>query len=252
MLLIISTAGFAQNNSEYQKQLFIEGTDTLPIRIMYPKDYDNTKKYPVIIFMHGSGERGNNNEAQLKWGGDLFLNPMVRTKYPAFVIFPQCTSKSKWSEYNKSSATDSTGYAWQADQQILRPLQLVSDYIDSLILSPLVDRKKIYIGGLSMGGFGTWELLWRKSEIFAAAIPICGAGDPAKIKSYRRKMPIWIFHGDKDPQIPVSNSRLFYNILKHKNRNVKYTEYAGVGHESWRNAFAEPELLPWLFSQKLK
>jgi len=252
MLLIISAAGFSQDNSAYQKQLFIEGQDTLPIRILYPKDYDNTKKYPVVLFMHGSGERGNNNEAQLKWGGDLFLNPLVRNNYPAFVIFPQCTSKSKWSEYNKSSTTDSTGYSWQTEQQILRPLQLVSDYIDSLIKSPNVNRKKIYIGGLSMGGFGTWELLWRKPEVFAAAIPICGAGNPTKIASYRRKMPIWIFHGDKDPQIPVSNSRLFYDILKEKNRNVKYTEYAGVGHDSWRNAFAEPELLPWLFSQKLK
>ena len=252
IFLLFTFSSFSQNRNLFEKQWFIKGTDTLPVRILYPQNMDTHKKYPVVIFLHGSGERGNDNEAQLVWGADMFLDSMVRSTYPAIVVFPQCTSKSKWSEYTKSSTTDSTGYIWQPDQKILEPLQLVSLYLDSLMKQPNVDTKKIYVGGLSMGGFATWELLWRKPDVFAAAFPICGAGDPAKIPMYKHKLPTWIFHGEKDNVIPVSNSRLFYSILKQKNRRVKYNEYAGIGHDSWKNAFAEQEFLPWLFSQKSK
>ena len=102
-----------------------------------------------------------------------------------------------------------------------------------------------------MGGFGTFELLWRRPGFFAAAIPICGAGNPAKTSTYKPNFPMWIFHGEKDPVIPVANSRLMHETMKKTNSKVRYTEYPGVGHNSWVNAFAEPNLLPWLFEQKL-
>ena len=102
-----------------------------------------------------------------------------------------------------------------------------------------------------MGGFGTLELLWRKPGVFAAAFPICGSGNPEKISLYQDHLPIWLFHGDKDPVIPVSNSRLLYGILKQTTAKVKYSEYPNVGHDSWKNAFQEPKLLPWLFTQRL-
>ncbi len=127
---------------------------------------------------------------------------------------------------------------------------MVSQLLDSLVATGTVDKKKVYIGGLSMGGMGTFELLWRKPNFFAAAFPICGGGDPQKVTVYGKKFPIWIFHGDKDQSVLVSNSRLMYNELKAARAKVKYTEYPGVGHNSWDNAFKEPELLPWLFSQR--
>ena len=103
-----------------------------------------------------------------------------------------------------------------------------------------------------MGGMGTFELLWRKPKFFAAAIPICGGGDPSKVNVYAKNFPVWVFHGDSDPVVPVSNSRLMVKELKKAGANVKYTEYPGVGHDSWTNAFAEPGLLDWVFDQEKK
>ena len=254
-LLLLAVASFnlglSQDKDLFEKQLFISGDDTLLCRILSPLNFETGKKYPIVLFLHGAGERGDDNEAQLNWGADMFLDSTIRAKYPAIVIFPQCPTNSKWSEYNKTSKTDSTGYEWAADQPMLKPLKLVSDFIDTLMGSKEIDKNRIYIGGLSMGGFGTLELLWRKPGVFAAAFPICGSGNPEKISLYQDHLPIWLFHGDKDPVIPVSNSRLLYGILKQTTAKVKYSEYPNVGHDSWKNAFQEPKLLPWLFTQRL-
>jgi predicted peptidase len=242
---------YAQDKDLFEKQLFISGEDTLLCRILTPLNFQAGKKYPVVVFLHGAGERGNDNEAQLNWGADMFLDSTNRAKFPAIIVFPQCPLNSKWSDYNKSSNSDSTGYIWKDDPMMFNSLKLVSEFIDTLLTSNGVDKRRIYIGGLSMGGFGTLELLWRKPNVFAATFPICGAGNPEKIKEYRAQLPIWLFHGEKDPVIPVSNSRLLYNVLKTTSAKAKYTEYPNVGHDSWKNAFMEPSLLPWLFAQKL-
>lgn len=248
---ITSIRSAGQLKNLFEKQLFVSGEDTLPCRILTPVPFDANKKYPLVIFLHGAGERGSDNEAQLTWGADLFLDSLNRIKYPAIVIFPQCPANDKWSEYNKNSLKDSTGYEYSAEAAIRKPLQLVSDFIDTLLQSNQVDKDRVYIGGMSMGGFGTLELLWRKPQTFAAAFPICGATNPDKLKAYRKNLPIWIFHGEKDAVIYVSNSRLIYGILKKTHAKAKYTEYVGVNHDSWKNAFAEPNLLPWLFSQRI-
>jgi predicted peptidase len=252
ILSFVINMGYAQDKSLFEKQLFISGEDTLLCRILSPINFEASKKYPVIVFLHGAGERGNDNEAQLNWGADAFLDSLTRVNYPAIVVFPQCPKNSKWSEYNKSSASDSTGYEWPAEQKIFPSLKLVMDFIDTLKGSNQVDSKRIYIGGLSMGGFGTLELLWRRPDLFAAAFPICGAVNPEKSKEFKPNLPLWIFHGDSDPVIPVSNSRLLYSQIKARSKNVKYTEYPGVGHNSWINAMNEPQLMSWLFAQKLK
>jgi predicted peptidase len=126
----------------------------------------------------------------------------------------------------------------------------VGKLLDSLARTPQIDTKKIYVGGLSMGGMGTFEILWRKPHFFAAAFPICGGGDVAKVKVYAKNFPVWVFHGSADPTVDVDNSRRMVAQLKADGAKVTYTEYPGVGHESWKNAFAEPALLPWLFAQK--
>lgn len=241
----------AQDYSLFERQLFVLNEDTLSCRILTPLNYQSGKKYPLIIFLHGAGERGSDNESQLKWGADLFLDTLNRAKYPAIVVFPQCPSNDKWAEYSKSSSTDSTGYNYTSDAPIRKSLNLVSSFIDTLLSSGQIDVQRVYLGGLSMGGFGTYELLWRKPNTFAAAIPICGAGNPIKLKNVRKNLPIWIFHGEIDNVIPVANSRLIYDLMKNNNPKVKYTEYPNVGHDSWKNAFEEPDLLPWLFAQKL-
>jgi len=221
IFFIIANITMSQETSVFEKQLFIAGEDTLPCRILTPVNFKMGKKYPLVVFLHGAGERGNDNEAQLKWGGDLFLDSANRINFPAIVVFPQCPKNDKWAEYNKNNPKDSTGYDFSTDAPMRKPLKLVSDFIDTLISAGQVDLRRIYIGGLSMGGFGTFELLWRRPGFFAAAIPICGA------------------------------ARLIFETMKKSNSKVRYTEYPGVGHNSWVNAFAEPNLLPWLFEQKL-
>ena len=248
----VSVKSISQDRTLFEKQLFIQGEDTLPCRILTPIDFNESKKYPLIIFLHGAGERGSNNEAQLTWGADLFLDSMNRINFPAIVVFPQCAQNDKWAEYNKNPKSDSTGYTWVSEPSFSRSLKMVSNYIDTLLQAKQVDKRRVYIMGLSMGGFGTLELLWRKPTVFAAAVPICGAVDPKKTELYRSNLPVWIFHGEKDPIIYVSNSRLLYNTLKETSKKAIYTEYPNVSHDSWKNAFNEKELLPWLFRQKLQ
>jgi predicted peptidase len=124
--------------------------------------------------------------------------------------------------------------------------------MDSLIASGSVDTRRLYVGGLSMGGMGTFDMLARFPDRFAAAFPICGAGDESLAGRYAKTTALWIFHGSADAVMPPNSSRLFYANLKKEGADVKYTEYPGVGHNSWDNAFAEPELFPWLFSHALK
>ena len=240
--------GFGQSFPSFEKKELLKGNDTLRYRIQYPLNYDATKKYPLIIIMHGSGERGYDNEAQLHWGGDLFADSSVRTKYPAIVVFPQCGAADTWSKLT-FDPNDSLRFHMLSDADPTRPMGLVLQLLDELAAGGHVDTKRIYVGGLSMGGMGTFELLWRKPRFFAAAFPICGAGDPAKVTTYARKFPIWVFHGGADPVVPVGNSRLMVEALKAAKAKVTYTEYPGVGHDSWKKAFAEPNLLPWLFEQ---
>jgi predicted peptidase len=253
-LLIVTTVS-AQPSSLYKAEVFKKGTDALNYRIMYPLRYDVNKKYPVILFLHGAGERGSDNQKQLVHGANLFADSANRAKYPAFVIIPQCPESDFWAKIEREQApgTDTLGgFKFISDGAIGKSLGLVVNLIDSFAKTPQVNTKKIYLGGLSMGGMGTFELLWRKPKFFAAAFPICGGGDPTKVNIYAKNFPVWVFHGGSDPVVPVSNSRLMVNELKKAGANVKYSEYPGVGHNSWNNAFAEPELLEWLFKQEKK
>ena len=253
LLIVISAS--AQDSTLYKKQVFRKGKDSLNYRIMYPSKYDVNKKYPVILFLHGAGERGSDNKKQLVHGANLFADSVNRAKFPSFVIIPQCPEGDFWAKIERDQAPNSDtlgGFHFISEGNIGKALGLVVNLIDSFAKTPQVNTKKIYIGGLSMGGMGTFELLWRKPNFFAAGFPICGGGDPAKVSVYAKNFPIWVFHGDSDPVVPVSNSRLMVNELKKAGANVTYSEYPGVAHNSWDNAFAEPDLLPWLFAQEKK
>jgi predicted peptidase len=235
-LATLITFSFAQDKSVYQKRTFIRGIDTLGYRMLFPLNYKPGKKYPVVLFLHGSGERGNDNELQLTHGWKLFADSANRKSYPAFVIFPQCHLNSSWSK--------------PSNEPMTVDLSMVAQLMDSMANSGAVNKKRIYIGGLSMGGMGTFNLLWRKPGFFAAGFPICGGGDTSKIKSYGKNFPIWIFHGADDPVVNVNNSRMMVAAFTNAKGKVKYSEYPNVKHDSWNNAFAEPDLLPWLFSQR--
>jgi predicted peptidase len=240
----------AQDKSLYQKKQLILDGDTLPYRILYPKNFQANKKYPLVLFLHGSGERGKDNEKQLFWGADLFLDSSNRENFPAIVVFPQCPDISFWNAVTFTKFDDSLRFNFPANKIPIKPMQMLLALTDEFSKNINVDTNRIYVGGMSMGGFATYDILWRKPHFFAAAFPICGGGNPDQVNLYANKFPMWIFHGGSDPVVPVSDSRLMFRVLKQAGADVKYTEYPGVGHDSWKKAFAEPDLLPWLFAHK--
>lgn len=244
---------FAQDLSLYQSKLYISATgDSLPYRILYPENYDRNQRYPLILFLHGAGERGNDNQAQLTHGAKQFLDPVNRQKFPAIIIFPQCPANSYWSSVTINRDQQPLGLVFNYQNPMTAPLRSAIELTRSIMATESVDSKRVYITGLSMGGMGTFEAVYHMPVLFAAAAPICGGGDAKAYTRKTAKVPFWVFHGDADAVVNVQLSRDMVARLKHLKGKVKYTEYPGVNHNSWDNAFAEPDFLPWLFAQHKK
>lgn len=244
-ILFFSVCGYAQFN----KEIYMINGYTLPYQVMYPQDFDETKQYPLVIFLHGAGERGSDNEKQLVHGKD-FMIQNFQTKYPAIVIAPQCPENSYWSNVEKHSIRNKVYFNYGHTEKASLPMETLMYLIDSWKNSGHIDSTRIYAGGLSMGGMGTYELIWRMPDTFAAAFAICGGGDINKIKENTKNTAIWIFHGSADSVVPVKYSQDIYKCLLEHGNEVKYTEYAEVNHNSWDNAFKETELAHWLFNHK--
>ncbi|MGS2761952.1 carboxylesterase family protein [Sinomicrobium sp. M5D2P9] len=249
--MLYTLLSFAQTDSLYQKKQFISENDTLLYRISYPENYTVTKKYPVVLFLHGAGERGNDNEAQLIHGSSLFRKDTVRQQFPAIVIFPQCPAEDYWANTKVKRNRTPLKIRFRYGRKPTKALSLVMKLMDSVTATPYVKKDQVYVMGLSMGGMGTFELLYREPEMFAAAIPICGGGRPASVKKYAAEIPLWIFHGAKDNVVnPILSVKMVGRLLR-EGGNPKFTLYENANHNSWDPAFAEPELLPWLFSKTL-
>lgn len=249
LLLMCMSVTHAQDYSHYQKKHFIAGDDTLPYRLLLPLKYDPTKKYPLVFFMHGAGERGSDNEKQLTHGGQLFLREDVRKDYPAIVVFPQCPRNSFWS--NVAFDLDTAGktqFNFLTDNPPTKAMELAQQLLYEILKSYPIEKTDVYVGGLSMGGMGTFELVGRNPSIFAAAIAICGGGNPGTA-SKMNKTSWWIFHGAKDDVVPPALSEEMNQALLNAGAKVKFTLFPDADHNSWDQAFAEPGLLPWLFSQ---
>lgn len=249
-LLLSGTFAMSQDLSQYQYKTFIREGDTLRYRLLLPANYNPRKSYPLIVFLHGAGERGYDNNAQLLHGGEMFLRDSIRKKYPAIVIFPQCPPDQTWAPMKVER--DSSGkvkFDLSADLPPTKPMTLLFGLVDSLSHSKNVNTRKIYVGGLSLGGMGTFYMITRQPNIFAAAFPICGAGNSKEADRFAKTVPVWIFHGGDDKVVPVEASRAYDRELRALGAKVKYTEYPGVGHNSWDNVFVEPGLMSWLFSQ---
>ena len=245
-------AGIAQDLEMYERKLYVSKADSLPYRILYPENFNPAQKYPLVIILHGAGERGNNNESQLVYGAKLFLEPENRQQYPAIVVFPQCPQDSYWSNVN--IVRDETGKRTfnylQAVGEPTKAMHALLGLLKELEKSGAIDKKHRYIGGLSMGGMGTFELLRRQPKKFAAAFPICGGGHPDGVKKYAKRVPLWVFHGEEDSVVPVEKSKIMVEAIQKAGGKVKFTIYPGVNHNSWDYAFKEPDLLPWLFSHE--
>ena len=237
----------------YEKKEFVfaEGK-TLPYRILYPANYDKTKKYPLLLFLHGAGERGNDNEKQLSWGAKLFITEESRKNFPAIIVLPQCPEESFWAVTKIDRTTTPFKIEFDYTAEPNWPLAAANELVKKISKEEGVDKSRVYISGLSMGGMGTFESVYRYPELYAAALPICGGGDVNHYDKRVAKVPFWVFHGAADAVVNVKLSQEMVEKLKSLKAEVRYSEYPGVNHDSWNKAFAEPDYLSWMLAHKKK
>jgi predicted peptidase len=242
----------AQDLSRYEKHWFIQYGDTMPYRILLPKDFNPVKQYPLVFFLHGRGESGTDNEKQLVHGATIFLRDSVREQFPAIVVFPQCPANDYWSNVQAVAVGAKNGkrdFYFVKDGDPTDAMRLLVSLVGNIMERYPVNKQQVYVMGLSMGGMGTFELVRRMPGLFAAAAPICGGAHPATALSLKNTH-WWIFHGDKDDVVLPVYSAQMAAALQQVGAKVQFTRYPNANHNSWDPAFAEPGLLPWLFAQK--
>ena len=250
---LLSKSSYDPDLAAYQKNTFAFGPNkNLPFRILYPENYDKSKKYPLILVLHGAGERGSDNEKQLVHGAKLFLKAENRTQFPAIVVFPQCPSDSYWATSSIDRTKNPIQFRFNYDSVPNWPQAAAVALVEKLKKEESVDNSRVYITGLSMGGMGTFEAVYRNPGLFAAAAPICGGGNETLYTDKVKETSFRVFHGDADAVVKVDLSRNMVARLKELKVPVEYIEYPGVNHNSWDNAFAEPDFISWLMKHQLK
>lgn len=224
------TAGASLHAADPQTQESFQADVTLKTGYKYllalPDGYaaDGGSKWPLIVFLHGSGERGTSPEAVKKHGPPKLV--AEGRKLPAIVVSPQCLPDDIWSSHAVKALTD------------------------AIVKSYRVDTARIYLTGLSMGGFGTWDTVMDYPDTYAAAVPICGGAGVRFVMAERiRSLPIWIFHGAKDTVVEPAYSKKMFDVLTKLKAPVKLTIYPDASHDSWTAAYNDPELWKWLFEQ---
>ncbi len=215
----------------------------LKYRLLKPLNFNPDKRYPLVIFLHGAGERGSDNTVQLVHGMGEFCKKSRRESYPCYVIAPQCPKDEKWADVDWSQPNVTM------PKQISSSMQLTFELIDSMVTDAAIDKNRIYMTGLSMGGYGTWDAIARRPDFFAAALPICGGADVTTADKIKH-IPIFCFHGEKDGVVVPELSRRMIDALKAAGGDPKYTEYPGVGHDSWTQTYRNEDVLAWLFAQR--
>ena len=234
---------------EYKARRFKSpGGEELPYRLFIPRNYDRTKKYPLVLFHHGGGGAGDDNRRNLESACvHEWIRPDAQAKNPCFIVAPQIPGK-KSSDIKPGESPI---------EQMKRRIRTVHHILDGLEEEFSIDKSREYVTGLSFGGECTWLSLMARPERFAAAVPICAGDRLMGVPTERRgdqfaKFPLWIFHGDADKVISVDVSRRIVKALREAGGDPKYTEYPGVGHYSWDRAYRDPKLIEWLFAQKKK
>ncbi len=219
------------------------GGAELPYRIHLPEGSDAAARYPLVLFFHGAGERGKENRRQLIHGARPILEFSQGSGDPAIIVVPQCPVEQQWVDT-----------PWGDDSHTMpaepsQPMRLAIELLQQCQETLPVDADRIYVTGLSMGGFGTWDIVQRLPRTFAAAVPVCGGGDTDLAPSIRH-IPVWAFHGDQDTAVKPRRSRDMIAALREHGGAPRYTEYPGVGHDSWTPTYADREVLQWLFAQR--
>lgn len=228
----------------FQWEQYKNSDTTLPYRLYVPFNYSPDKQYPLLVNLHGAGLRGSDNQKHLQFIDTAMKMPELSVD-DAIIIFPQCPESDRWVDTDWSVGSYSTDATPESNE-----LKAVMELIAQLQTEYSVDSGRIYACGFSMGGYGTWDLLARHSDVFCAGIAMCGAGDPSKA-DILKDIPIWAIHGAKDPTVPVTGSRDMVEAIKAAGgEKITYTELADNEHDVWNYTYSNAEIFTWLFSQK--
>jgi predicted peptidase len=224
---------------EYKDELF-------RYLVLAPHDgYKAGQKYPLIFFLHGAGERGNDPKKLLPHFPTQMAKPEWRKKFPCIVVVPQCRNGKQWVNAPWGDKLFTPLAEKPSDN-----LQMAIAVLEKSLKTLPVDKNRVYLTGLSMGGYGSWELAMRRPELFAAVAPVCGGGDETQAAKLKN-IPIWAAHGDADRVVWPIRSRNMYEAIKQAGGSIKYTEYTGVGHNSWTQFYADAKgVVPWMMEQK--
>lgn len=219
---------------------------SLGYRIYVPADYDASKTYPVLLFLHGAGERGSDNASHMNSTVQNLFNTRPDTLAQTIVVAPQCPAGQQWVDYPWAKANYSSDKIKES-----KALSTAFEILTSVMNEYSCDRDRVYALGLSMGGYGTWDMLVRHGDTFAAAVPLCGGGDASKA-DYLKNIPIWTYHGTADPTVQFKGTQEMYNsIVAAGGEKIKFNAVEGAGHNVWDAATTNGELIDWLFANKL-
>ena len=197
---------------------------TLRYWLFLPEQAMQGKRLPLMLFLHGAGERGDDLDVVKKWGPPRIVGE--RKDFPFVVVSPQCPRNQSWN------------------------VEQMRMLVDHVVGSQKIDRKRIYVTGLSMGGYGSWNIMARYPRLFAAGVPICGGGDPGTAAKLAA-IPIWAFHGDKDTAVSLKRSQDMITAIEEAGgKRAKLTIYPGVGHNSWSETYANEDVYTWLLSHQ--
>lgn len=252
LFVLMSSALAKKSETGFLDRTVDVGGTTYKYQVFVPAAWDKHKKWPILLFLHGAGERGDDGLLQT----DVGIGHAIRehgARFPLIVVMPQCR----------------TGHVWTEPDMEAQALAA----LESSLAEFHADHDRVYLSGISMGGYGTWDLAAQYPKKFAAFAPVCGGiygperfpqiavslvkngktSDPYTETARRiGKTPVWVFHGAVDEAVPVEESRKMVNALRSSGADVKYSEYPGVGHNSWDRAFAEADFVPWLLQQSLR
>ncbi len=238
----VSASATVDVYNDSEAKYFVNGEDILLYRLILPENYNSNKSYPLLLFLHGAGERGSDNTRQLQNCVQAIANYAPN----AIIVAPQCPEGNQWVDTPWANGAYSTDTVPESNE-----LKSVMLLLDKIKTEYSVDSDRVYACGISMGGFGTWDLITRHPDTFAAAIPVCGGGDPSNAAALK-DIPIYTFHGDADPSVPVAGTRATVDAIKAAGgTEIEYTEYAGGQHGIWDMAFATTGLFDKLLKHKL-
>lgn len=246
-LLLLATTVRAQFTVEEMLKPYVytnEMGETFAYRMSVPQFPVTGKEYPLILFLHGSGECGVDNLKQIQVGLPALMATLLKRPEPVIVVAPQCQQENGWV---KQVSRDES---YAMPKEPAASLEVALEVCRHVVATQPADTNRLYITGLSLGGFGTWDAIQREPDYFAAAIPICGGGDIRRVQGIR-KLPIWVFHGTADANVAVACSRRMVEALKLAgNRKVRYTEYENATHNVWDSTYSNPEVVDWLLQQR--